>query len=29
MARRRAHDIHHRICDDDGDDHPPLFSRAS
>jgi hypothetical protein len=28
-ARRRAHDVHRRMCDDDGDDHPPLFSRAS
>jgi hypothetical protein len=29
VARRRAHDVHRRICDDDGGDHPPLFARAS
>jgi hypothetical protein len=28
-ARRRAHDVHRRICDDDSGDHPPLFTRAS
>jgi hypothetical protein len=28
-ARRRARDVHRRICDDDGGDLPPLFTRAS
>jgi hypothetical protein len=29
VARCRARDIHRRIYDDDGSDHPPLFARAS
>jgi hypothetical protein len=29
MARRRAHDAHRRICNDNGGDHPPFFARAS
>jgi hypothetical protein len=28
-ARRRARDVHRCICDDNGGDHPPLFTRAS
>jgi len=28
-ARRRARDVHHRINDDEGDDRPPIFNRAS
>jgi hypothetical protein len=28
-ARHRAHDVRRRICDDDGGDGPPLFTRAS
>jgi hypothetical protein len=27
--RHRARNVHQRICDDDGGDHPPLFARAS
>jgi hypothetical protein len=28
-ARRRARDVHRRICDNDGGDQPPLFAWAS
>jgi hypothetical protein len=28
-ARCRAHDIHRRLYDDNGGDHPPLFTRVS
>jgi hypothetical protein len=28
-AQCRARDVHCRICDDDGGDHPPLFNRTS
>jgi hypothetical protein len=29
VARRRARNIHRRIYDDDGGDHPSLFARVS
>ena len=27
-AQRRAHDVHHRINNDEGDDRPPIFNHA-
>jgi hypothetical protein len=29
VARRRARDVHRCICDNDGGEHPPVFTRAS